>query len=738
MQRQPKLGRRDFIVRTIGATAGAWLVLEWPVASAVENPESGISLPPTALRTSAWLTLMPDDSIQVDVHKAEMGQGVLTALPMLIAEELGLPMSKVTARIAPAGEQFLDERGNQTTGYSSSVRTSFLPFRMLGATARELLIAAAAYEWRVDAKRLRVRDGRVVDLSNPQRQARFGELLETARSLPVPKSPRLKDPVEFRLLGTRPTRLDTPSKIDGSAVFGMDFKLPGMLVVVLARPPTFDGILSDVDDAAALAIPGVIAVKSMQAGVAVFAENFWAAEKGRRALRIDWDPGANESQGSAQHERELVQSLTSIGSPARTSGDFERLRAAKSSDHRWLGSSYFAPFLAHAALEPIATTVLFHEGICEVWVGTQAPSRAHAVATKWSGLPPSKVKINCLPIGGSFGRRGEWDYVVEAVVVARSMPGTPIKLVWSREDDIRHDFYRPASAHQLLGCLNARGDLIGLEHRMAAPSIARRRTPEMLVNGYDRLMVQGSDDMLYDIGNLQVDYREVDLGVPVGFWRSVGHSHNGFVVEGFVDELAALAKRDPLEFRLSMLRKDPRMQRVLRAVAAVSRWGRKMPSGLGLGIAAVKSYDTRVAMVAEVEVRDETVWRVRHVWCAVDCGSVVHPGLVEQQMQGGIVFGLTAARHGEITFERGVVQQGNFNDYPLLSMSGTPQIDVQIVASDEPPTGVGEPATPVIAPAVANALFAATGQRLRRLPLVLKATPKPAASPTLRKDGFGR
>lgn len=722
MQRQNGHSRRDFMIRAASAASGAWLTLELPPLHASERQEAGLRMPPTAWRTSAWLTLQPDGSIVVRVHKAEMGQGVLTALPMLIAEELGLPLSRVVAELAPAADEFRDARGNQTTGFSSSIRMSYLPFRTLGAAARELLIAAAAAEWQANPARLRLHDGAVVDPANDARRAPFAQLFEAARAMPVPAAPTLKDPLQFRLLGTRPMRLDTPSKVDGTAVFGADFKLPGMKVAVLERSPTFDGVLSDLDDSAALAIPGVISVRSLPVGVAVIADSFWAAQRGRAALKIDWDPGANEARNSAQHERELFSPMSDVGQPARVRGDVDRLRSV--STHRWVRGDYFAPFLAHAALEPLATTVWFHDGLCEIWVGTQSPSRAQDAAMKVTGLPRERVKVNCLQIGGSFGRRGERDYVTEAVTVARSMPAAPLQLVWSREDDIRADFYRPASAHRVACCLNVKNEIIGFAHRIVAPSVARRRAPEMLTTGYDHLMTQGSDDLLYDIPNVRVDYHELDLGVPVGFWRSVGHSYNAFVVESIIDEAAALGQRDPLDLRLDLLRKDARMLRVLRAVASAAGWGRKPVAGSGaLGIACSKSYETRVAMVAEVKVEGAS-WQVSRVWCAVDCGSVVHPGQIEQQMQGGIVFGLTAATHGEITFEKGAVKQANFDGYPLLPMSAMPRIEVQIIASDEPPTGVGEPATPVIAPAVANALFAATGQRLRRLPLKLREPPK--------------
>jgi len=719
-----KHGRRAFLVRSLGAGAAAWLALDLQPLRAIERHDAGLALPPAALQTSAWLTLLPDGRIQVQVHKSEMGQGVLTALPMLIAEELEIPLQRVEALLAPAAEVFRDERGSQSTGYSSSIRASFLPFRTLGAAARELLLTAAAQQWQVPVAQLRIRAGEIFDEAGARRAA-FPEVLEVARTLRVPASPVLKSRAEWRLLGTRPMRLDTPAKVDGSLQYASDVSLPGMRVATIARAPTFDGVIGDVDDSAALAVPGVLAVRTLQSRVAVIAESFWAAERGRAALRIDWDPGPNESNDSAVHERELTAPLESAGQPALVRGDVDRLRTTGPADHRWLRANYYAPFLAHAALEPLATTVWLHDGICELWVGTQAPSRVQDEAAALTALPRDRIKVHCLQIGGSFGRRGERDYITEAVELARTMPDVPLKVMWSRADDLRFDFFRPASAHRLAGCVTAGGEWVAYAQRVAAPSVARRRTPQMLATGHDFLMTQGSDDLLYAIPHIRVDYHEVDLGVPVGFWRSVGHSYNGFVLESFVDELATLAQRDPLAFRLAALRDDARMQAVLRAAAAAAKWGRTLRPKTGLGIACMRSYGTRVAIAAEVAVEGQ-VWRPLGVWCAVDCGSVVHPGLVEQQMQGGIVFGLTAALYGEVRFAKGAAQLRNFNDYPLLAMSATPPIEVLVMPSSAEPTGTGEPATPVIAPALANALFAATGVRLRRLPLRLPPPPPPA------------
>ncbi|MCU0758223.1 MAG: molybdopterin-dependent oxidoreductase [Steroidobacteraceae bacterium] len=687
------------------------------------------------LEVGAWLALEPGGRVLVQVHKSEMGQGVLTALPMLVAEELDVPFARVEARLAPGALRFRDARGNQTTGYSSSVSSSWLPFRTLGAAARAMLLQAAALRWAVPVARLRTERGEVVDdgdASSPQgagrsiaagvatpRRLPYAALLEDARRLPVPDAPPLKAAGRFELIGSRVPRVDTPSKVDGSACFGIDVRLPSMKTAVVARCPHLGGRARGHDPAPALRVPGVERVVPIGSGIAVVARDFWSASRGRDALVVDWDPGPAAGRDSPAHERELVARLGLPGRDARREGDPAALAAAAGG--RWVRADYHTPFLAHAAMEPLAATASVGAGRCDLWLGTQAPSRAQDWAAKVTGLAREQVFVHTLPLGGAFGRRGEWDFAVEAVELALAC-GVPVKVVWSRADDMRHDFYRPATANRLAARLDDTGALRLLTHRVAAPSIARRRSPEALERGHDFLMTQGSADHPYSIEHQLVDYHEVDLGVPVGFWRSVGHSHNGFALECFVDEIAEAAGADPFEWRRARLDGDPRLRAVLELAARESGWGGALPRGSGRGIACMESYGTRVALVAEVRVAEGEV-AVRRITCAVDCGQVVHPGIVEQQMESGIVFGLSAALHGEVTFADGAVRQSNFHDYPVLRLPEMPRIDVHRIASDAAPGGCGEPSTPVVAPAVCNAIHAATGQRIRRLPIRLATRP---------------
>lgn len=676
------------------------------------------SAPATAAESSwsvaATLTIEPDGSVRIEVPKSEMGQGVLTALPMLIAEELELPLARVQVQLAPGAMRFRDARGNQSTGYSSSVSSSFVPLSKLGAATREVLRAAAAEAWQIPLERVRAADGRLHDVEHPERSDHYGHFVERARGLPWPSDPALKPAAARRLLGSAPMRRDTPSKVDGTAVFAIDVSVPGMQVALIERCPHFGGRLRSVDASQAERMPGVFGVREFNGGVAVLARDFHAARRARAVLKCVWDPGEHAMRDSAMHETQLTRALDAPGALARREGDVAAVKAEANAG-RWLQSDYHLPFLAHAALEPLATTAWVRAARCDLWVGTQAPSRAQDWAAKITGLPLDAVHVHTHVIGGAFGRRGEWDYVVEAVELSRAV-GAPVKVMWTREDDLRHDFYRPAVANRLSACIDRERRIVAWEHRLAAPSVARRRSPELLARGHDFLLTQGADDLPYEIPNLQVDYHEVDLGVPVGFWRSVGHSHTGFAVECFLDELALAAGRDPLELRLSLLQRDPRMRAVLERAAREAGWGKKMPRGRALGIACMESYGTRVALVAEVELRGAKL-KVRHVVCAVDCGTVVHPGIVQQQMQGAIVFGLSAALYGGLHFEGNAVRESNYHDQPILRLADTPRIDVHIIASVAPAGGCGEPATPVIAPAVVNAIRAATGRTVRRLPL---------------------
>jgi isoquinoline 1-oxidoreductase beta subunit len=702
--------RRHFLLSGAALGSGAWLVLGETAAVAAPDPAS------TGWTVTAWLSFDARGQAIVDVHKSEMGQGVLTALPMLIAEELELPIQRVTARLAPAAVKFRDARGNQATGYSSSVSSSWLPFRRMGAGGRIMLEHAAAARWGVAVAEVRAEQGSVWHTPTARRLD-YAELIEAARAQAVPVDPPLKSRGDFKLIGRSVARLDVAGKVDGSDRYGYDIVLPGMRVAMLVRSPERAGQPARIDAARALRVAGVERVLTLPGAVAVLARDSFAAQRGRDALELTWPEASQPLADSAELEQRLARALDVPGREALRSGAAPPQADADARAVRQLRADYRTPLLAHAALEPLACTAWVRRDRCDLWLGTQAPSRAQDHAARLTGLPLERVFVHTLPIGGAFGRRGEWDYVVEAVELARQCTH-PVKLIWSRADDLQFDFYRPMTAERWTAELGADGVPRIVTHRIAAPSIARRRSPDMLKSGTDFLMTQGSSDMHYRFAALRVDYHEVDLGIPVGFWRSVGHSHTGFTLESFIDEIAHAAGRDPLEFRLALLPDVPRMRGVLERAARAAGWGPPVPAGTGLGIACMESYGSYVAEVARVVVEGDLL-RVTDVWCAVDCGIAVNPGIIEQQMQSGILFGLSAALHGEISVRNGRIEQSNFHDYPALRISEAPRIAVEIIDSDEPPGGCGEPATPVIAPAVANALFAATGRRLRRLPLRL-------------------
>ncbi|MEZ5513514.1 MAG: molybdopterin cofactor-binding domain-containing protein [Steroidobacteraceae bacterium] len=717
--------RREFVLLSGSAALalGAGLARTTLVAAATTALQRGADGAQRAARLPfAMLDILPTNDIVVRVAKSEMGQGVLTSLPMLVAEELGVELADVRVELAPGAAAFRDARGGQITGYSSSVSSSFLPLRAMGAAAREMLIIAAAQRLGVVPTALRVRGRTVVDDATG-RAVPFADLLEFASMLPIPAAPRLTAPADYRLLGRALPRVDTGNKVDGSAQFGIDVRVPGARVAVLARPPTFGGSYQSFDDAAALAMPGVEKVVPLQSGVAVVARDFWSAKRGRDALAIAWQRGANGDRSSATHAAELDAALSKPGKLARAEGQvpdgqlFAAATTNQASDPVF--AEYRLPFLAHAALEPLAATAHVQADRCEVWVGTQSPSRVQQWGAKLTGLSEDRIIVHTHTIGGAFGRRGEWDYYLEAIELSQRL-AVPIKLMWTREDDMQHDFYRPANATRLAAGLAADGRIEWFAGRVAAPSINRRRSPAALERGVDQSLVEGLFDHLYSIGNQRIDYHEVELGVPVGYWRSVGHSSNVFVLESFIDELAQRAGVDPLTYRLNMLAGEPRMRGVLEAAAEAANWGRyageQRSAGRGQGLACAKSYGTYVAQVVDVAMTAAGL-EIERVVCAVDCGQVVNPNIIEQQMHSGIIFGLTAALRGAITIAQGAVAQSNLHDYRLLGIHESPPIEVRIMASRASPGGCGEPSTPVIAPALANAIFAASGRRLRQLPL---------------------
>ncbi|MEO5375464.1 MAG: xanthine dehydrogenase family protein molybdopterin-binding subunit [Alphaproteobacteria bacterium] len=651
----------------------------------------------------------------VIIGKSEMGQGVLTALPMIVAEELDADWSRVRVEQAPADAAFIPAGSFvQLTAGSNSVRLSWLPLRQAGAMAREMLISAAAETWTVDRAECVTEHGAVVHPPTGLR-ATYGALVEKAATVPRPVVIPLKDPKTFRLIGQPLPRLDTPAKTDGSAVYGIDVRVPGMLTALVARPPVFGGSLVRFDSARARAVPGVRHVVRITGGVAVVADDFWSARKGRSLLQVEWADGPNATLGSMSLREDYAAAAAEPGNVATSRGDAARV-IGHGHAARAVTADYETPFLAHAAMEPLACVADVRSDSCEVWVGTEAQSWVRKTAAQITELPQSAVTVHTTLLGGGFGRRSETDFVAEAVEVSREV-GAPVKVVWTREDDMRHGVYRPATFNRLAAGLGAEGELVAWTHRVVSQSLLDRDTPYLIRDGIDGTAVEGAADLPYAVDNLEVDWVRTEPGVPGGFWRSVGHSSNAFATECFLDEVAHAAGRDPRDFRRDLLAAHPRHRAVVELAATRAGWGSPLPPGRGRGIATHESRSSWVAHVAEVSVGTDGEVRVHRVVCAIDCGIVVNPDTVRALMEGAVAFGLTAALKGEITVSGGRVQQGNFHDYPLLRMSEMPAVEVHIVASTEPPGGVGEPGLPPVAPAVVNAIFAATGRRVRSLPI---------------------
>jgi isoquinoline 1-oxidoreductase subunit beta len=701
-----EVSRREFL--QVASAAGAGLVIGFSFPGC--RPAGAPAGPP--LEPNAWLRIGTDESILVIVDRSEMGQGVATALPMLLAEELEADWSKIRIEFAPADPAYNNLLyGFQGTGGSSSVRAAFTALRQAGAAAREVLIDAAAQTWGVDRSECHAEQGAVVHTGG--RRLTYGHLVATAATLPIPADPPLKAPADWTIIGTSVPRLDTPIKVDGSAQFGIDVMVPGMLTAVVARCPVFGGKVAGFDAAAARAVPGVRDVVQITSGVAVVADGYWPAKTGRDALTVTWDEGATAGVSSATVTELFARRAGRAGAQARRDGDPDR---ALSGAARRIEAAYETPFLAHATMEPMNCTAHVRPDGVDIWAPTQFQGGAHQMGATIGGVAPEQVKVHTTYLGGGFGRRFELDFVLEALEASKAV-GAPVKVVWSREDDTRHEFYRPASYHRMRAGLDAGNRPAAWTHRVVAPSIMDRVFPGSVQNGLDSEAVEGAVEMPYAVPNVHVDYVLSDTGIPVGFWRSVNHSFTAFAVESFIDELAHAAGEDPYEYRRALLANAPRYLRVLELAATRAGWGSAPPDGVFRGIAVHKSFESYVAQVAEVSVGPDGAVKVHRVVCAVDCGPVVNPDTVEAQMQSGIVYGLTAALHGEITIDRGRVVQGNFHDYPMLLMAGMPKVEVYIVPSTDSQGGVGEPGTPPIAPAVCNAIFAATGKRIRRLPI---------------------
>ncbi len=721
MTSKNELDRRAFLKASIVAGGALLVSSSLPFASRAEERfgvAAAASGSAEVFQPNAFIRIATDGKVSVIVGQAEMGQGVLTSLPMIVADELEVDWNDVSYEHGPPGKEYVNPAlGGQITGGSASVKGFFDPLRKSAASVREMLIAAAAQQWGVPVAECRARSGEVFHPAS-RRTAKYGTLLAAAAKIPPPVEPKLKDPKDFRYIGKSVKRLDSPEKVNGTGVFGIDVKVPGMLTAAILRSPVIGGKVASVNDAAAKAVKGVRHVVRLPDGVGVVADNFWAAKKGRDALKVTWDEGPMRgvsSEGIYQAGVEAAKRGKAI--EAKKVGD---VAAARAKAAKTIEAVYYTPFLAHATMEPMNATADVRADGCEVWSGIQAQMVVQGQVAKELGIAPEKVKVNNTLLGGGFGRR-LGDYVIDAVRMSKVV-GKPVKVIWTREDDTHWDFFRPTSYNVMSAGLDAAGKPVFWQHRVVSPSIMGALGPALFgfsppADRLDETATEGAHTLPYDTQNLLVDWVRTDPGVPVGFWRSVGSSHTAFSTECFLDELAHAAGKDPVQFRISLLAKHPRHAGVVRLAAEKAGWGRKMPKGKGLGVAVHESFGSYVAQVAEVSVGKDGKVKVDRVTIACDCGQVVNPDTVVAQMEGGMVYGLTAALYGEITLKDGRVQQRNFYDYKMLRMNEMPKCEVHIVPSTEKHGGVGEPGTPPIAPAVVNAIFAATGKRIRSLPI---------------------
>ena len=702
-------GRRAFIKAGLGL-AGAMVV---PVfLPACSSPAAAGPLAP-----NAFVTVGTDGQVTLVMPFVEMGQGTYTAISMLVAEELNIDLAKVRLEHAPADEKTYAHPlfGVQVTGGSGSIRGAWEPMRKAGAAARMMLVAAAAQEWQVEPSSCNASRGEVIHAASGRRLA-YGALAGKAALLPVPTAIVLKPATEFTLVGTPAKRLDTAAKANGSARFGIDVFLPGMKVAAVAACPVFGGKLGAVDDSRARAVAGVRKIVRLDDAVAVIADHYGAARKALGLLAITWDPGEHGAYSTALWERQLTEAAQRKGVVAVDAGGFDKLVAGGARTTR---AVYTAPALAHATMEPMNCTVLVGKDQAEVWLGTQAPARVQAVVATALGLDPARVKVNNHLVGGGFGRRLDADYAGQAALVARSVD-YPVKLVWSREEDMQHDRYRPFFRDELVAAFDAAGAPVGFSHRFVGASVVARYAPAWMANGIDGDAVETAES-IYDFPSKYVEFGAFESPVPTGFWRGVGPTHNTFVIESFIDELAHAAGQDPVAYRRALLEKNPRALNVLNVAAGKAGWdarrkGRPAP-GTGVGVAVAAAWGSFAASIVECTVGADGQVTLERITTVLDCGQAINPDGVIAQMEGGQVFGLTAALYGKLTIDNGRVMQSNFHDYPVLRISQVPPMAVHLVASSEAPGGVGEIGTTVIKPALANAVFAATGKRVRGLPL---------------------
>ena len=754
------LSRRRFLFGAVsaGAAVGA-LVVGWGVLPARQRLHASNPLPLTdgAVALNGWVALAPDGSVTIAMPRCEMGQGVHTALPMLVAEEMDVPLASVRLVQAPldaifgniamlqdglpfhpddngalqAGTRWIvgkvaRELGIVITGGSSSVKDAWLPMREAGAAARAMLVAAAASQWRAQVADCRTRNGHVLHADG--RKLAYGALAAAAATS-QPGAVRLKSPQDFTLIGHAQPRRDTPSKVDGSAVFGIDVRPPGMVYAAVRMAPVIGGVVASVDSSAALKMPGVLRVVDFSgaiahlagagAGVAVVARSWWQAKQAALALVITWRDGAHAGLSSEAVFAGFAASLDrEAGHAYHQAGEMDIVEGKGSNVATTIGAEYRAPYLAHAAMEPINCTAQVNDGKVHLWAPTQSPGFAVKAAAQAAGVSPDAVTLEVTLLGGGFGRRLDVDMVAQAVAIARVMDGVPVQTIWSREDDTGHDVYRPAALARFSATLDGVGHVLGFDCKSASGSVSHqffKRNLGLPAAGPDKTTAEGAFDMPYELPNQRIRHVIVDSAVPLGYWRSVGHSHNAFFKESFIDELAHAAGRDEVAFRRALLARHPRHLAVLDA--AVARAG-AAPEGRAHGVALHQSFGTIVAQVAQVSVEGSEI-RVHRVVCAIDCGLAVNPNLIAQQAESGVVFGLSAALFGAVTIKDGKVEQSNFHDYPVVRLSQAPVVDTIIMASAAHPEGMGEPAVPPVAPAVANAVFKLTGKRLRSLPLTL-------------------
>ncbi len=704
------ISRREFLKTTL---AGAGLTIAASITPFGSRLLSAEEVKKGLFNPNVWIRITPDNIVTIVVNKSEMGQGVSTSLPMIAADELDANWKQIRFKEAPGGKKYIDPNlGMQLTGGSTSVRHMFEPLRKASAAAREVLRSAAAQTWGVPVNECAASKNTVRNTKSGK-SLTYGQLCEKASQLPVPENPTLKDESQFKIIGTSLPRLDVPDKVSGKAIFGIDSFVPDMLYAAIARPPAYGAKAISYDKEAAEKIQGVQKVATIDHGIAVCATSPDLAWKGRDALKAKWDKGSNPGLNNETLEKTFLEHLQQEGAIAVNKGNAEN---ALNQSVKKIEATYVLPYLAHVTMEPMNCTAQVSENRCDIWVPTQNQSGTLEVAQKLTGLKPEQIHIHTTYLGGGFGRRGFVDYVEEAVQISKAT-GKPIKLIWTREEDIQNDSYRPGYGCTIKGGVDDKGRMTAWSHKIVVQSIFERFAPQMIQNGIDPAAVGGIAEMDYEIPNLHVEYVKMELPIPVGFWRSVGNTQNGFTKETFVDELAYAAKKDPLEFRLNHLR-NPSARRVLQVVAEKAGWGKPAKKGEARGIAHHFSFGTHVAQVAEISVnkKDGSI-RVHRVVCATSCGRMVNPNIIVAQMRGAIIMGLSAAMKEKIDFANGGVQTANFHNYNELRMDEVPEIEVHLVKTKDTMGGIGEPGLPPIGPAVANALFKAAGVRMHRLPM---------------------